>query len=68
MQICMEESKLKQLMKEALVEVLESRKEVIYEIVSEVMEDIALAHAVKEGEATESVDKQEILDIIQGQE
>ena len=68
MQVCMEESKLKQLMKEALVEVLESRKEVIYEIVSEVMEDIALAHAVKEGEATESVDKQEILDIIQGQE
>ena len=66
MEIRVDESKLKELMKQALVEVLEDRKEVIYDILSELIEDIALAHAIKEGEATESVGKQEILDILQG--
>ncbi|MEW6182688.1 MAG: hypothetical protein AB1500_05855 [Bacillota bacterium] len=66
MEICIDESKLKELMKQALVEVLEDRREVIYEILSEAIEDIALAHAIKDEEATESVDKQKILDILQG--
>jgi len=66
MEICVDESKLKELMKQALIEVLEDRKEVIYGILSEVIEDLALVSAIKEGEATESVDKQEILDILRG--
>jgi hypothetical protein len=64
-EIVVDESKLKALMKEALVEVLEDRKEVIYEILSEVIQDIALAQAIKERETTEAVSKQEILDILQ---
>jgi hypothetical protein len=67
MEICIDESKLKELMKQALVEILEDRKDVIHKILSDVIEDIALAHAIKEGEATEAVRKQEILDIFQGQ-
>lgn len=66
MEICIDESKLKELMKQALVEVLEDRKEVIYDILSEVIEDLGLAHAIREEEASESVDKKEILDILQG--
>jgi hypothetical protein len=65
MEIHMDESKLKELMKQALVEVLEDRKEVIYEILSNVIEDLALTNAIKEGETTQSVGKQEILDILQ---
>jgi hypothetical protein len=67
MEICMDESKLKELMKQALFEVLEDRKEVIYETLCDVIEDIGLAHAITEGEATEAVGKQEILDILQSQ-
>lgn len=66
MEIRVDEGKLKKLMKDALVELLEDRKEVIYEILSAVIEDIALAHAIKEGEASERVGKQEILEILQG--
>ncbi|MBI4963289.1 MAG: hypothetical protein HY913_08430 [Desulfomonile tiedjei] len=62
----MARSKLKELMKEALMEVLEDRKDVIYDIQSGVIEDRALVSAIKEGEATKSIDKQEILDILQG--
>ena len=67
MEISIDESKLKELMKQALVEVLEDRKEAIYEILSEVIEEIGLAHAIKEGEAAESVDKHEIIEILRGQ-
>jgi hypothetical protein len=66
MEICADQNKLKELMKQALVEILEDRKDVIHEILSEVIEDIALAHAIKEGEASEAVGKQETLDILQG--
>ncbi|MEW6325999.1 MAG: hypothetical protein AB1487_00125 [Thermodesulfobacteriota bacterium] len=62
----LDEKKLKELMKEALVEVLEDRKEVLYDILSEVIEDVALVHAIQEGEATGTVSKKEIFDILEG--
>ena len=62
----LDENKIKELMKEALVEVLEDRKEVLYDILSEVIEDVALVHAIREGEATERVSKKEIFDILEG--
>jgi hypothetical protein len=67
MEIGFDENKLKDIMKQALVEVLDDRKGVIYEILAEIIEDIALSHAIKEGEATKSVSKRQILSIIQGQ-
>ncbi|MDI6790201.1 MAG: hypothetical protein QME44_05885 [Thermodesulfobacteriota bacterium] len=62
----LDEKKIKELMKEALVEVLEDRKEVLYGILSEAIEDVALVHAIREGEATGTVSKKEILDILEG--
>ena len=66
MEICIDESKLKELMKEAVFEALRDQKGLIYEIMTEVMEDVALAHAIREGESTETVGKEKILDIIEG--
>ena len=66
MEICIDESKLKELMKEAVLDALKDQKEVLYDILAEVMEDIALAQAIKEGEDTETVGKEKILDIIEG--
>jgi hypothetical protein len=68
MEICVDENRLKELMKDAFVEVFDERKEVIYEILAEVIEDIALARAIKEGEATKSVSRDEIFGIIKGRE
>jgi hypothetical protein len=63
---CIDESKLKELMKEAFAEALEDRKEIFYEILTDVMEDMALAGAIEEGESTEEAGKQEVLDILRG--
>ena len=64
----LDERKIKELMKEALVEVIEDRKEVLYDILSEVIEDVALVHAIREGETTEMVSKKEVFDILEGRQ
>jgi arsenate reductase-like glutaredoxin family protein len=57
---------LKALIKEVLFEALEERRGEFYELLTEVFEDIALSRAIQEGEATDSVDRQEIMQIIAG--
>ncbi|HEX9440717.1 MAG TPA: hypothetical protein VF909_13605 [Roseiflexaceae bacterium] len=59
-----DETRLKALLKEALVEVLEQRREWFSTLVAEALEDIALVQAIKEGEATEIVSRDEIFDLL----
>jgi hypothetical protein len=44
-----EEEKLKKVLKTALIEVLEERRDLVREAVEEAIEDIALARAIDEG-------------------
>lgn len=64
METIIDEGRIKKLFKEALVEVLEERKELLHELLSEVIEDIALARAIQEGEDTMPVSKQEVLKLL----
>lgn len=50
----------------ALIEVFEERKNLFYELVAEVLEDIALVNAIKEGEGGESVSRDEVFSILEG--
>ncbi|MCI0618800.1 hypothetical protein L0244_37980 [bacterium] len=65
-QAVIDESRLKEIMKKALIEVFEERKNLFYELVAEVLEDMALANAIKEGEDEESVSRDEIFSILEG--
>ena len=60
-----DETRLKALLKEALVEVLEQRREWFSTLVAEALEDIALVQAIKEGETTEIVSRDEIFDLLE---
>jgi hypothetical protein len=60
-----DETRLKALLKEALVEVLEQRREWFSALVAEALEDIALVQAIKEGETTEIVSRDEIYDLLE---
>jgi len=66
MQTDIDESRLKQVFKEALVETLAEGKALFHDLIIEAMEDIALNRAISEGEKTESVSKKEIFDILEG--
>ena len=67
MQTQLDEGKLKQILKEALIEALEEKKDLFHELIVEAIEDIGLINAIREGQNTETVTKQEIFDILDGQ-
>lgn len=50
-----DEAKLKEALKSAIVEILEERKDLVREVLEEALEDIALARAVEEGEQSKLV-------------
>ncbi len=66
MEASLEDAKLKALLKETLVELLEERREEFSDLLLEALEDLALSRAIREGENTDLVDKKEILKIIAG--
>jgi hypothetical protein len=60
-----DEAKLKDLLKSAVAEVLEERREFVEEIIEEAMEDVALARAIDEGVRTDAVSRQEVFTILE---
>jgi hypothetical protein len=61
-----DEAKLKEMLKSAVAEVLEERREFVKEIVEEAMEDIALARAIDEGAQTEMVERDAVFRVLDG--
>jgi hypothetical protein len=59
-----DETRLKALLKEALVEVLEQRREWFSALMAEALEDSAFVQAIKEAEATEIVSRDEIFALL----
>ncbi len=62
-----DEEKLKDLLKSALVEALEEHRDLVQDIVKEAMEDIALTHAIEQGLGGESVSREEIFAVLEGE-
>lgn len=60
-----DETRLKTLLKEALIEVLEQRREWFAALIVEVMEEIALVQAIKEGEDTDVASREEIFALLE---
>ncbi len=62
-----DEGRIKQLMKEAMVEALQEQKSIFHDLIVEAIEDIALTNAIRQGVNTESVSRKEVFDILKGQ-
>jgi dsDNA-specific endonuclease/ATPase MutS2 len=60
----MDSLEIKKLFKQAIVEVLQERKDLFADVFVEAMEEVALAKAIEEGEATEPVSRDEIFQIL----
>ncbi|XPM60887.2 MAG: hypothetical protein EDM05_028545 [Leptolyngbya sp. IPPAS B-1204] len=56
---------LKALIKTVLIELLQERPEEIADLFAEIMEDIALAKAIEDGEATPTVSREAIFEILE---
>ena len=59
--ISIDDDKLKGLVKQALLEVFQERRDLLYDVVVEAVEDGALARAIKAAEDSPLVDKAEVI-------
>jgi len=57
---------LKQALKEALSETLSEQRDLFRDIFEEVLEDFAFAGAIREGQETDRVSRDEIFDMLEG--
>jgi hypothetical protein len=55
---------IKELFKEALLELLQERRELFSEIFAEAIEDAGLVNAINEGKASYKVSKKEVMDTL----
>jgi hypothetical protein len=61
-----DEQRTKELFKQAMIEFFEERKDLFYDLFAEVIEDSILVAAIREGASSDSVDREEILKILEG--
>jgi hypothetical protein len=64
MTMTVDELQLKTLVKEAVWELIQERREELSDLFGELIEDMALARAIREGEASESVSRDEVLALL----
>ena len=63
--ISVEEAHLKDLLKQAILELMHERRDELEELFAETIEDLALARAIEEGESTETVSKAKVLQALE---
>ncbi len=63
-EITIDETQLKELLKVAIIELLQEQKEEFSEILAETLEDILIKKAIQEGENSETVSQEQIFKIL----
>jgi spore coat polysaccharide biosynthesis protein SpsF (cytidylyltransferase family) len=53
MEITADSSKLKEIFKQAIIEAIEEKKDLVHDLLVDAMEDLAMIHAIQEGEKTQ---------------
>ena len=64
MPYALDEAKLKKLLKTAVVEVLEERRDLVSEALADAVEDLGMVRAIAEGVRSESVTRDEVFRIL----
>jgi hypothetical protein len=67
MELTISEKQVKELLKEALIELMEEKRGLFSEVMLEAIEEIGLANAIREGRQGEFVSEDQILTILRGQ-
>ena len=62
-QVIDDKNQLREVFKQALAELLQERRDLLYDVFTEVLEDIALTNAIKEGEETEIVSREQVFEL-----
>jgi spore coat polysaccharide biosynthesis protein SpsF (cytidylyltransferase family) len=65
METLIDDKKIKDLFKQAIIEAIEEKKEAVHDLLIEVMEDIALVRAIQDGENSGPASRDEIFQILE---
>ena len=66
MEAITDSGKLKEILKQAIIEAMEEKKEVVHDLLVDAMEDLAMIHAVQQGEKTGAASRDEVFNILAG--
>ena len=66
MEALIDDSKLKDIFKQAIIEAIEEKKEMVHDLLVDVMEDVAMTHAIQDGENSEPASREEVFGILEG--
>lgn len=66
-ELTINEMQAKALIKEALMELLQEKRDILFEVILEVIEEIGLANAIREGRKNELVSEDEIFNLLRAQ-
>jgi hypothetical protein len=61
-----DDDKLKDLFKSAIIELFEERRDLVRDLIAEALEDVALVRAIDEGEKTARVSRDEVFELLEG--
>ncbi|MCJ7532292.1 MAG: hypothetical protein MUO64_14840 [Anaerolineales bacterium] len=67
MALSLDEKQTKDLIKQAILELIEEREDRIYDLFAEIIEDTILVNAIREGEDSEPVSRADIMNILRGE-
>lgn len=66
MELSISDEKTKELLTEVVIELLKSKRDLIYDVLLEALEEVGLANAVAEGRSDDFVAEDEIFSILDG--
>jgi len=66
MELHISDEKTKELLSEVVVELLKTKKNLLYDVIIEFLEDVGLANAIAEGRTNEFISEDEIVSILDG--
>lgn len=66
MEAITDSGKLKEIFKQAIIEAIEEKKDVVHDLLVDAMEDLSMIHAIQEGEKTGSASRNEVFNILEG--
>ena len=64
MEITISEDRAKELLKQVLIELLQERRDLFYEVMLDAMEEVGLANAIREGRQNECVSENDLLTVL----
>ncbi len=64
-QVSLDEARVKELFKQAILELFQEQRDLLSDLFAEVLEDLALVNAIQEGESSETISRAEVFQILE---